>query len=352
MNPLRRFAFALTEHGLVPDGLIRQGIRHLVKQRLEEIGAGDVDTIAKSQAMFIEHMRHAPIALVPDKANEQHYEVPAAFFEKVLGPHLKYSCAYWPTGVASLADAERTSLSQTCAHAQLEDGQRILELGCGWGALTLWMAAHYPKSHITAVSNSHSQREFIEARSKERGLPNVRVLTRDMNEFDIEPRQFDRVVSVEMFEHMRNWANLFERVHHWLKPGGRFFMHVFVHRAVPYVFEDKGPNDWMSRHFFTGGMMPSEDLACSFQDHLKFQQRWRWDGTHYEKTANAWLANMDSQRSALWPMFVRTYGEGDAQAWWMRWRMFFMACAELFGYDQGRQWGVNHYVFDRPGTVD
>jgi cyclopropane-fatty-acyl-phospholipid synthase len=349
MQHLTRLAFSLAEHGLFPDVAIRGGIRHLLTQRLREIQSGDARTAAPQQARFIEQMRRSPIALVPEKANDQHYDVPVEFFRQVLGPHLKYSSAFWPTGATTLAQAEAAGLRESCMHADLTDGQTILELGCGWGSLTLWMAEHYPNSQITAVSNSHSQRTYIEAQARERGLRNrVRVVTCDMNTFEIDPERFDRVVSVEMFEHMRNWPDLFSRVRQWLRPGGRFFMHVFVHRATPYLFEDLGPGDWMSRFFFTGGMMPSDGLPLSCQDHLVCVTRWRWDGIHYEKTANAWLANMDAARETLWPVIQRVYGAADARVWWVRWRIFFMACAELFGYEEGRQWWVSHYLFEKP----
>ena len=269
------------------------------------------------------------------------------FSKKVLGPHLKYSSAFWPDGVSNLAEAEAVGLRETAQNALIDDGQRILELGCGWGSLTLWMSKHFPHSHITAVSNSHSQRQYIQTLAKQRGLDNVEVITCDMNAFDIQQQQFDRVVSVEMFEHMRNWPELFRRVRGWLKPSGVFFMHIFLHRAVPYLFEDKGPSNWMSRHFFTGGMMPSQDLPLAFQEDLQFVRRWCWEGTHYEKTANAWLANMDASRDTLWPLFSVTYGGQNAQTWWMRWRIFFMACAELFGYEKGQEWLVGHYLFRR-----
>ena len=348
MNSLNQLAFHFAEHGFLPDVAIRLGIRHLLKQRLIEIGSHNLGAFAAGQDSFIEEMKRSPVALVPEKANEQHYEVPVAFFEKVLGPHLKYSSAYWPDSVKTLADAELAGLRESCRHAEIKQGQHILELGCGWGSLTLWMAENYPDSHITAVSNSQTQREYIQHQLRNRKLSNVQVITCDMNTFDISPDQFDRVVSVEMFEHMRNWPELFARVHRWLRTGGKFFMHIFVHRTVPYAFEDKGPNDWMSRHFFTGGLMPSHDLPLALQDHIKFIRRWQWDGAHYEKTANAWLSNMDAQRKALWPIFVSTYGESRAQTWWMRWRIFFMACAELFGYAKGKQWWVGHYLFEKP----
>lgn len=351
MRQLASLGLYLTEQGLLPDFAIRGGIRQLLKERLREIRTADPLTAVQIEAGFIEQMRGAPIAVVPEKANAQHYEVPVEFFRQVLGPHLKYSSAFWSDGATTLAEAEAAGLRESCLHAGLINGQTILELGCGWGSLTLWMAAHYPDSRITAVSNSHSQRAYIEAQAKARGLQNrVRVVTCDMNAFDIDPEQFDRVVSVEMFEHMRNWPDLFSRVRRWLKPGGRFFMHVFVHRATPYMFEDRGPADWMSRHFFTGGMMPSEGLPIACQDHLACVGRWRWDGTNYEKTANAWLANMDAAREVLWPVIERLYGAADARVWWGRWRVFFMACAELFGYDEGRQWWVSHYLFEKPAA--
>ncbi|MDH3770695.1 MAG: cyclopropane-fatty-acyl-phospholipid synthase family protein [Nitrospirota bacterium] len=346
MSFLTRLALSLTDRGVIPDAVIRRGIRHLVRQRLEEFSFKDEETLASGKTAFILDMARSVIALNPEKANTQHYEIPTEFFQRTLGPHLKYSSGFWPQGVVSLVEAEEASLLETSAHADLHDGQSILELGCGWGSLTLWMASHYPHSHITSVSNSRSQKAYIESQACERGLHNLRVLTCDMNEFDIEHDQFDRVVSVEMFEHMRNWGHLFDRIHYWLKPDGRFFMHIFVHRAVPYVFEVRDASDWMSEYFFSGGMMPSDDLPLAIPSPLRFVQRWKWDGTHYEKTANAWLAKMDAQRESLWPLFVKTYGASNAQNWWMRWRVFFMACAELFGYREGKEWWVSHYLFE------
>ncbi len=348
MNSAGQLAFDLTEQGLVPDAVIRRGIRFLTKQRLKEINAYDVEKMDELRQEFIEHMRTAPIALVPEKANEQHYEVPAEFYLMSLGPNLKYSSAYWPENVTTLADAETAALHKTCLHADLVDGQEILELGCGWGSLTLWMAKHYPNSKITAVSNSNSQREHIENNARASGLENISIITCDMNNFDIDHNHFDRVVSVEMFEHMRNWPELYKRVSNWLKPGGKFFKHIFVHRTASYAFEDNGPSDWMSRYFFSGGMMPSDDLPLTFQNDLKIVRRWRWDGTHYEKTANAWLERMDMHQTELTPVFNDIYGEVNTKKWWSRWRIFFMACAELFGYDNGQQWWVSHYLFEKP----
>ncbi|MGI9334297.1 MAG: SAM-dependent methyltransferase [Gammaproteobacteria bacterium] len=344
-----QLAIDLTERGWLPDPVVRRGIRRLLRTRLEEIRANDCERMAEQAGRFVAAMNGAVVAPLPGKANEQHYEVPAEFFSQVLGRHRKYSSCWWPDGVESLDDAEAAALVATCEHAGIGDGARVLELGCGWGSLTLWMARHHPGAHVTAVSNSHSQRAFVTARAAQLGLANVEVITADMNEFDTD-RRFDRVVSVEMFEHMRNYRELFRRVHDWLVPGGRFFMHIFCHRAVPYAFDDQGTCDWMSRYFFSGGIMPSDDLPMRFQDHLRLRDHWRWDGTHYERTANAWIANMDRRRDRLRSILEQTYGGAEAQRWWMRWRIFFAACAELFGWDGGQEWWVSHYLFERPGA--
>lgn len=342
---LNELIIAQVERGMVPDILVRAGIRRLLKQRLREIGVGDAAKTTIVRRDFIELLRHAPVALVPEKANEQHYELPADFFGAVLGRHRKYSACYWPDETIDLDGAEAAALQITCERASLANHQDILELGCGWGSLSLWMAAHYPGARITAVSNSNSQRQYIEAQAHTRGLANLQVITCDMNDFNSAQR-FDRIVSVEMFEHMRNWPELFRRVSTWLQPQGRFFMHVFVHRSSPYEFIERDATDWMTRYFFAGGMMPSDDLAEQFQEHLHLLEHWRWDGSHYERTCNAWLQNMDAHREKLWPVLETTYGS-EAGQWWQRWRIFFMSCAELFGYDNAREWSVSHYLFER-----
>lgn len=348
---LTNLAIAMAEKGLVPDSVIRQGIRHLSQVRLQEISAGNCEAGARLEAEFIASMDTSPIALVPELANAQHYEVPASFFQLCLGQHRKYSSCFWLPDTKNLDEAEANALQLTCEHADLHDGQTILELGCGWGSLTLWMAAHYPHSKITAVSNSNSQRQYILNTAKERGLENITVITCDMNDFDAAQQtglHFDRIVSVEMFEHMRNHRFLYGKVHDWLLPGGKFFMHIFVHRSTPYAFEVKGDDDWMSQFFFSGGMMPSDDLPLHFQEKLKLVKRWRWDGTHYEKTANAWLVNMDASHDEITPILGLTYGAPHVEKWRNRWRIFYMACAELFGYNNGQEWWVSHYQFERP----
>lgn len=336
----------LAEKGMLPDSIIRAGIRQLCKGRLDEIAAANCQVGSKIFTDFISAMRSAPIALVPELANAQHYEVPAAFFQYCLGEHRKYSSCFWMSDTATLDEAEALALTQTCEHADLHDGQTVLELGCGWGSLTLWMASHYPKSLITGVSNSNSQREYITEKAKSLGLTNINIITADMNVFEA-PEQYDRIVSVEMFEHMRNYQVLYGKVASWLAPQGKFFKHIFVHRNTPYTFEVQGDDDWMSQFFFSGGMMPSDDLPLVFQDDLRFVERWRWDGTHYEKTANAWLVNMDAHEENINPILAATYGAENVVLWRNRWRIFYMACAELFGYNNGQEWWVSHYLFEK-----
>jgi cyclopropane-fatty-acyl-phospholipid synthase len=347
MAGTKRQAIGWVEQGLVPDRVVRLGIGRLLRERLDEIADRDPERSAAIAEAFFESMKGAPVALVPEKANAQHYEVPAAFFARVLGPHRKYSAGLWSEGVTSLADAEAAALAATCERAGLVDGQDVLELGCGWGSLTLWMAERYPASRITALSNSRSQHEFIAAEAVRRGLANVRVVTCDVNDFSVAASQprFDRIVSVEMFEHLRNWPEAFGRVAGWLARDGRFFMHVFAHRGAPYAFVDRNASDWMSRHFFSGGMMPGDDLALRCQDDLRLLRHWRWSGNHYARTAEAWLANMDASRADLMPLFESVYGRADAATWWMRWRLFFLSCAELFAFDGGACWWVSHYLF-------
>jgi cyclopropane-fatty-acyl-phospholipid synthase len=334
------------EQGLVPDGAIRLGIRRLLRQRLAELHSGDAQAGARIAEAFFQELRDAPLALLPEKANEQHYELPADFFGVVLGKHRKYSCCWWPEGVDTLDQAEAAALAETCERAGLANGQRILELGCGWGSLSLWMAERYPDARITALSNSHSQRAHITAEAAARGLDNLEVLTQDFNHFDTNER-FERVVSVEMFEHLRNWPLAFARVARWLEPDGRFFMHVFAHREAPYAFEPRDASDWMSRYFFSGGMMPGDDLALRCQDDLRLLDRWRWNGGHYARTASAWLARMDAQREGLLPLFEQIHGESEASLWWMRWRLFFLSVEELFAHAGGGQWWVSHYLFEK-----
>lgn len=332
-----------TEQGLVPDRLMRWGIRKLLKARLQHLQTRDPEVSLKS---FLQATQRAPIAVVPEKANEQHYEVPAEFFQQVLGERLKYSSCFWPEGVHSLDMAEQISLFVTCQHAELEDGQEILELGCGWGSLTLWMAENFPASRITAVSNSNSQREFIEQQAAERGLQNVNVITADINNFDID-QQFDRVVSVEMFEHMRNHSALFHKINDWLRPDGKLFVHVFCHREHPYFFQAEGSQNWMGRYFFTGGMMPSVEYLPRCKSPLRMASQWTWNGNHYARTARAWLEKLDASKGTLRKTFVATYGQKEAVRWHNRWRMFFMACEELFAFNQGNEWFVSHYLFEK-----
>lgn len=334
------------ERGWLPDFAIRWGIRQLLKRRLAALPA-DVEALTQYRARLLEDMRRAPVALSTREANEQHYELPAEVFAHCLGPHLKYSCCLFARADATLADAEAAMLDLTCQRAGIANGQRILELGCGWGSLSLWIAQRYPESQVLAVSNSASQRQYIEAQRDQRGLQNLQVVTADMNQFRPPEGDFDRVVSVEMFEHMRNWDEMFERVHTWLRPGGLFFMHVFCHRDSSYVFESERADDWMGRYFFRDGLMPAADLPWFLQRKLRVLQHWNVNGRHYERTCNAWLARQDAERDRLMPVFEQVYGE-HAGVWFQRWRMFYMACAELFGFRDGNEWFVSHTLLERP----
>ena len=336
----------LAERGLLPDVLIRAGIRRLCAQRLRDETAGGQQAQSALLAQRLRALRQGALAVHTDAANRQHYELPADFFRHCLGHRLKYSSCYYPTGTETLDQAEDAMLALYGERAGLADGQDILELGCGWGSLTLWMAQRYPRARITAVSNSASQRAWIEARCRERGLHNVRVVTCDVNALELPPAAFDRCVSVEMFEHVRNHEALLGRIAGWLRADGRLFVHIFVHRLAAYVYDDHAEDNWMGRHFFTGGLMPAADTLLHLQRDLVLERRWLVDGTHYQRTAEAWLRNQDRERDALLPILAQAYG-GPAQArlWFQRWRMFWMACAELFGYDGGQQWLVSHYLF-------
>ena len=337
-------ALAAAESQRIPDSLVRMGIRRLLSQRSRMMNLRNCEQKQALLTEFIAAADNSHIAEVPEKANEQHYEVPSEFFVHALGPRLKYSCCYWPAGVESLADSEEEALAETARHAQLADGMKILELGCGWGSLSLWMAEKYPNSQILAVSNSKVQRLHIEEQCLLRGITNLSVQTVDMNDFSPDEK-FDRVVSVEMFEHMRNHRELMKRISNWLTDEGKLFVHVFVHREQPYLYEDNGPQDWMTRHFFSGGMMPSAGLLLNYQDELMIEQQWNWSGQHYEKTCNAWLHEQDAARETIIPIFEQCYGAKDASCWFQRWRIFFMACAELFAFNDGNEWYVSHYLF-------
>ncbi len=350
MNLLQA-GISAVERGYVPDLITRFAIRRLCRERVRDMHATRAQTVLAAQREFIESMSTAPIAPLPAKANEQHYELPPEFFAAVLGPHRKYSCCLWDDSTTTLEAAEDAALQATCDHAELCDGQDILELGCGWGSLSLWMASKFPNSRITAVSNSAGQRHLIESVAAERGLKNLQVITADMNQFypvGIGPRRqkFDRVVSVEMFEHMRNYELLLARIATWLQPAGKLFVHLFCHRQLAYPFETEGASNWMGRYFFTGGNMPSQSLLGHFHHDLTVTRQWVWNGLHYQRTADAWLRRLDVQQETVLPILVATYGREQARQWFHRWRMFFLAVSELFGYGQGSEWFVCHYLLE------
>jgi cyclopropane-fatty-acyl-phospholipid synthase len=344
-----QFSLRLLEGGFVPDMIIRRQIRKLVQQRLDE------ETVLYSDKNRLQElmaeMRESPLAIETRAANEQHYELPPAFFQRVLGSNMKYSCCFWNNSTQGLDEAESASLAITAERAELSDGMDILELGCGWGSLTLFMAQLFPKAHITAVSNSVPQKQFITRRCSELGIENVRIVTADMNNYQPD-KHFDRVVSVEMFEHMRNWERLLERVQQWLKPEGKLFIHIFTHKKYTYFYEEKDATDWMSKYFFTGGIMPGEDLLHHLDKHMKVEQQWTWSGVHYQKTAEEWLKNMTRRREFILPVLEETYGRKNLKKWWNYWRVFFMACAELWGYNNGEEWRVSHYLLQPANSVE
>lgn len=334
--PFLASAAALVERLPLPDALTRAGVDFMCNQRRREIHREQ-----PADSAFAAWMTQRPVAEHTDAANAQHYELPPRFFELSLGPNRKYSCCLYPTGTETLEQAELAALEATADHAALADGQDILELGCGWGSLSLFMAARFPKARITAVSNSRPQGDYIRAQAAARGITNLTVLTADMNHFRPEGR-FDRVVSVEMFEHMANWRELLSRVRSWVKPEGRLFLHVFSHARYPYRFDAEDGSSWIAQYFFTGGIMPSQGLIRAFSDLFTLEAEWRWEGTHYERTARDWLALFDSRTAEIEPVLRAVYGR-DTPLWMRRWRLFYLATAGLFGNSGGREWGVSHW---------
>lgn len=335
---------ALAERKILPDTMIRLGMKRLIEERKASIDKLTEEEKKDQVWRFVEAMKSSPIALHTLDANEQHYEVPTEFFQIALGKHLKYSSAYWGTRDKDLSSAEGNMLELVMGRARLGEDMNVLELGCGWGSFCLEASHRFPTSKFTAVSNSRTQQKFIQDSAKKRGIKNLEVVVSDMNDFSTD-QKFDRVVSVEMFEHMRNQEKLMRQISSWLNPGGVLFVHIFCHRDFPYLFETEGTKNWMGKYFFTGGMMPSDDLLSLYDSGLRVDRSWVVDGTHYAKTARAWLENIDAKENEVLSILEKTYGREDRKIWFQRWRMFFMACEELFGFEEGREWWVGHYRF-------
>lgn len=335
----------LAEMGWVPDGLIRLGIQRLCSKRLKEL-ALIPDGIEKHIAI----LKNSPLAVEVDSANQQHYEIPAEFFQVILGPNLKYSCGYWSSKTTTLSESEEASLQIVVDRAQIEPGMKILELGCGWGALSLFIAKKFPESQVVSISNSRSQKKFIESRAQAERIRNLQILTCDVAKLEgLEKTHglFDRVISIEMFEHFLNYEKLLERIHSWTSDNGKLFAHVFSNKTHAYLFETEGGHNWMGKYFFTGGQMPSHSLLPSFDQHFTAEKTWIWDGSHYQKTSEAWLKNLDYHKTDVKRILAQLYGANESKRWLGRWRIFFLAVSGLFGFDSGTQWGVSHYLFSK-----
>lgn len=340
MESVVKFFVRGMEKGYVPDPVIRFGIRNLLKQRLKEMKSQDIISHAKL-------LKESPLAIMTRQANEQHYEVPTEFYELCLGQHKKYSSCYWDENTSALEEAEQKALDISIERAEIKDGMRILELGCGWGSLSLELARRFPNSPVTVVSNSATQKQFIDSQAHKRGFKNLTVLTRDLGKeenYHFGDEKFDRVMSIEMMEHLRNYEKFFSLVSKFMKPDAKFFIHIFTHKTTPYFFETEGEDNWMGKYFFSGGQMPARDLFDQFNKHLTVARKWDWNGTHYQKTLEAWLLKMDQNEEQVRTLFKQAYGAENVELWVNRWRVFYMACSELFGFNKGEEWAVTHYL--------
>lgn len=352
LEPIVKIFVRGMEQGLVPDPVIRFGIRSLLKQRLQDMRVQEQKSAEGFLKVYADLLRQSPLAIMTKQANEQHYEVPTEFYELCLGRHKKYSACYWDDHISELEEAEQKALDISIARAEIKDGMRILELGCGWGSLSLELARRFPNSQIVAVSNSATQRQFIETEAHKRGYSNLQILTRDLGKeenYDFGTHKFDRVMSIEMMEHIRNYEKFFSLVAKSMSASAKMFVHIFTHKSTPYFFESEGEDNWMGKYFFSGGQMPARDLFEQFSQNLKVEKKWDWNGTHYQKTLEAWLEKMDQNEEKVRFLFKKTYGEDQVEIWVNRWRVFYMACSELFGFNQGNEWAVTHYLLTVKG---
>ncbi|KAF1957437.1 S-adenosyl-L-methionine-dependent methyltransferase [Byssothecium circinans] len=347
--PPEYFSTTLLDAGYLPHPLIRAGIRRQLSQRLSEIASTSLTAAYESKMHYVDLLRTRPMAIETAKANDQHYEVGTGVLTGMLGPRMKYSACFYEKGDEGLAEAEERMLEVYVERAGVGDGMRVLDLGCGWGSASIYLASKFPTAQITAFSNSRTQKAHIDAAASAQNLTNLSVVTGDIVDYEFEPNSFDRVISIELFEHMKNYSLLMSKVNRALKPGGKLFVHHFCHRDTPYDFEE----GWMSKHFFTGGTMPSADLLLFFQeDGLRCKRQWWVSGLHYSRTCEDWLKKMLAEKERIWPHLVETYGEAGVVTWWNRWQVFYLACAELFKWEGGDTWGVTHLLFEKPGVAE
>ncbi|KAJ3691988.1 hypothetical protein LUZ60_012338 [Juncus effusus] len=337
---------AALERNLLPDAVVRRLTRLLLAARLREGYLPSAHLQLESLLHFIRSLKEMPIAVETDTAKTQHYELPTSFFELVLGKNLKYSCCYFKEKSSDLEESEIEMLDLYCERCQIKDGNRVLDLGCGWGSLSLYVAKKYKNCNVTGICNSVTQKTHIDQQCRQNNLTNVEIIVADISKFQME-RTFDRILSIEMFEHMKNYKELMKKISGWMEPDGLLFIHHFCHKTFAYHFEDKNEDDWITRYFFTGGTMPSSNLLLYFQEDVSVVNHWLVNGTHYSKTSEEWLKRMDKNISKIKPIFETTYGKDSAIKWIAYWRTFFISVAELFGYNNGDEWMVALYLFKK-----
>ena len=334
---MTRFLLLLAESGFIPDALIKIAARYISNKRISK------SSIDYDKPEIISALSKGVVAEKTSDANKQHYEVPPEYFYHVLGTNLKYSCSLFDN-VNLLDEAETSMLELYIERANIKDGHKILDLGCGWGSFSLYIAKKYPNTNITSVSNSSDQITYIKNEAQKRGLPNIKAYRMDVNSLELNT-QFDRIISIEMFEHLRNYKLILSSLNNLLKPDGRLFIHIFCHKKLTYFYEMKNNFDWMTKYFFQGGIMPSKDIFEYFDDELEIINQWDINGNHYSKTCKAWLNNHYINRKKILDVFQKHYDK--PKIWFNRWRIFFLSCEAFFALNNGKEYFVSHYLLKK-----